>query len=83
MKSVGQRLARLESAIVDRNRRDPNKSLRLVIRHIGRVVDNSTCKRTIAADGLLTEVVHLSGMRRSLSDAELETFIESFPIERA
>lgn len=82
MKAVGKRLARLESQWVDRNRRDPKKTFRLVVRHIGRTLDNSSCKRTLTADGFLSELVHLSGSQRRLSDSDLEKFVESVPIER-
>lgn len=42
----------------------------------------SICTRTLAADGLLTEIVRLKGMRENLTDEELEAFIAKFPIER-
>jgi hypothetical protein len=79
MKMLSKRLFRLESELAVRNRRDPKKTLRLVVRHLGRKLDNASCKRTLTASGFLTEVVHLDGMRNSLSDADLERFIERQP----
>ena len=81
MNAIGKRLARLESQLVDRNYRDPKKTFRLVVRHIGRRW-NATCTRRVT-DGFLSEVVHLDGRRNGLSDADLEKFIESCPIESA
>ena len=42
----------------------------------------STCTRTLGSDGAITEVVELKGGRDGLNDADLETFIERFPIQR-
>ena len=42
---------------------------------------NSTCKRTLRRDGLLMEMVELDGNPDSMSDAELDAWVESFPIE--
>jgi hypothetical protein len=42
----------------------------------------STCRRTLPASGFLTEVVMLDGIRGSLTDGEIEKFVQSFPIER-
>jgi hypothetical protein len=41
----------------------------------------STCRRTLSADGSLTEVVRLDGARGGLTDEEMEKFVETFPIE--
>jgi hypothetical protein len=41
----------------------------------------STCKRTLRADGLLMEMVELDGSPDSMTDAELDAFVESFPID--
>jgi hypothetical protein len=41
----------------------------------------STCRRTRSADGLLIELVELDGCPDSMTDAELDAFVESFPIE--
>src|SRR5712691_11011869 len=37
-------------------------------------------KRTLSANGLLTEIVHLDGGREGLSDPELQYFVSGFPI---
>jgi hypothetical protein len=42
---------------------------------------NSTCKRTLGANGSLTEIVELDGSGEHLTDEDLEKFIASFPIE--
>jgi|HubBroStandDraft_6_1064221.scaffolds.fasta_scaffold35516_2 hypothetical protein len=42
---------------------------------------NSSCKRTLGADGILMEMVELGGNVESMTDAELDAFVESFPIE--
>jgi hypothetical protein len=42
---------------------------------------NSTCKRTLGADGLLTEIVDLDGSDTDLTDEDLEEFVASFQVE--
>ena len=42
---------------------------------------NSTCKRTLGANGLLTEIVDLDGSDQGLTDEDLEEFVASFPVE--
>jgi hypothetical protein len=37
--------------------------------------------RTLTANGCLTEVVELDGIRDGLTDEELEKFVKSFPIQ--
>ena len=63
----------------------PRQHCRLVISTLGRRLDmeNSTCKRTLDVNGLLTEIVMLHGTREHLTDEELESFVRSFPIEAA
>ena len=41
----------------------------------------SSCKRTRSADGLLIENVELDGDLESMTDAEFEAWVESFPIK--
>jgi hypothetical protein len=43
----------------------------------------STCKRTLQPDYGLTELVRLDGGEDGITDAELEKFIASFPVEIA
>jgi len=45
-------------------------------------LETSRCRRTLTASGSLTEVVRLDGMRDALSDADLEKFVQSFPVEK-
>ena len=63
--------------------RDPEKQLRVVVCRMDRQqlnLENSRCTRTLTVGGFLPEVVRLDGMRDELSDADLERFVESFPI---
>ena len=43
---------------------------------------NSTCRRTLSADGQLTEIVQMEGAVDDLTNEDLERFIAGFPIER-
>ena len=45
-------------------------------------LETSTCRRTLTANGALTEVVRLDGMHGDLTDEELDNFVEGFPVER-
>jgi hypothetical protein len=51
--------------------------------NLGRTLslETSTYRRTLSADGILTEVVRLDGNRGGPTDEEMEKFVESFPIE--
>jgi hypothetical protein len=64
--------------------RNPRHRLRIVVSGMdhGLRLETSTCRRTLTARGSLTEVVRLDGIRGSLTDDELEKFVQSFPIER-
>jgi hypothetical protein len=64
---------------------DPRKRHRLTITNMGKQLNlaTSTCRRTLSVDGSLFEIVRLDGTRAGWSDADLERFIESFPVERA
>ncbi len=59
------------------------------VRHQSRLRDepdpnlaNSTCRRTLSADGQLTEIVHIEGGVDDFTNEDLERFIAGFPIER-
>ena len=43
---------------------------------------NSTCRRTLSANGQLTEVIYMNGGIDGFANEDLERFIASFPIER-
>ena len=45
-------------------------------------LETSSCRRTLTASGSLTEVVRLDGICGGLTDAELEKFVQRFPVER-
>ena len=84
MKNLGRRLARLEDRLAPTDfARDPRQRLRVVVCNLGRTLslETSTCRRTLSADGFLTEMVRLDGARGGLTDEEMEKFVEGFPVE--
>ena len=88
MKAVLNRVRRLETHFAPRIERDfvrnPRRRLRIVVSRMDRALslETSRCRRMLNADGSLTEVVRLDGIRGALSDADLEKFVQSFPVER-
>jgi hypothetical protein len=86
MKPVIRRIARLEDRFgaPPDFARNPRARLRLVVSRMDRALSLETCncRRMLNADGSLSEVVRLDGIRGSLSDADLEKFVQSFPVER-
>lgn len=87
MKPCVRRVVRLENRVSPPTRdfaRNPRDRLRLVVSNVGVLnLERSTCVRSLTADGFLTEVVRLDGIRGNLTDEELDRFVESFPIERS
>ena len=81
MKAIITRLRRLEQLHSEPGR----EPMRVVISGVGIPLnlEKSTCTRTLAANGLLTEIVQLDGRREDLTDEELENFVAEFPIEPA
>jgi hypothetical protein len=79
MRAFDRRVRRLERLQFEPAR----QPMRVVISGVGIPLnlENSTCTRTLAANGLLTEIVQLDGTRAGLSDQELENFVAKFPIE--
>jgi hypothetical protein len=63
--------------------RDPRPRLRVVVCNLGRTLslETSTCRRTLSADGFLSEMVRLDGARGGLTDEEMEKFVGTFPID--
>ena len=88
VKPVNRRIARLECRFAPRLQPDfvgnPRDRLRLVVSAMDHALNlkTSTCRRTLPVSGFLTEVVMLDGIRGSLTDGEIEKFVQSFPIER-
>ena len=85
MKTVIRRLARLEDRFAPAARRNPKHSVRLVVSLMDHPLslETSTCTRTLnTANGYLTEVVRLDGIRGGITDDELDRFVEKFPVER-
>ena len=83
MKAIAKRLCRLEDQFgpVDRK---PRKVSRTVVQRWSRgatSLENARCKRTLCADGTLTELVELAGNDEVAPD-ELDNWVASFSIER-
>jgi len=81
MKAIGRHLSRLEDRFAPRDK--PRDRYRLVVRTFGpeEGLQNATRKRTLCANGLLTEIVELEGSGDDVTDEDLDRFVESFPIE--
>ena len=62
---------------------EPQKRLRIVYGLLWGTPDleKSECKRTLNANGLLTEMVGMHGDPDGLADGELDRWITSFPVE--
>jgi hypothetical protein len=72
MKNLDRRPARFEDRLAPADfARDPRQ--RVVVCRMGRTLslETSTCRRTLSADGFLTEMVRLDGARGSLTDEEI------------
>ena len=63
---------------------NPRDHVRLVVSAMDHALslETSTCTRSLTASGFLAEVVMLDGIRGSLTDEQLNRFVESFPVER-
>ena len=86
MRPVIRRITRLEDRFAHQQDLlgNPRGRLRIVVCRMDRPLslETSRCRRTLTADGSLTEVVRLDGIRGGLTDDELEKFVQSFPVER-
>ena len=86
MKTVIRRIARLEDRFAPPPdfARNPRGRLRIVVCRMDRALrlETSRCRRMLNANGSLTEVVRLDGVRRGLTDEDLEKFVQSFLVER-
>jgi hypothetical protein len=73
--------ARLKA--LEQRRQASNQRMRVVLSRLGKALNlaNSTCRRTLAPNGLLTEIVMLDGSDKGLTDEDLEKFIAGFPVE--
>jgi len=84
MKNLVRGLTRLEDRLAPTDfARNPRERLRVVVCRMDRKLrlETSACRRTLSANGFLTEVVRLDGTSRGLADEEMATFVETFPIE--
>jgi hypothetical protein len=74
MKNLDRRPARLEDRLAPADfAGNPRQRLRVVVCRMGRTLslETSTCRRTLSADGFLTEMVRLDAARGSLTDEEI------------
>jgi len=73
--------ARLKA--LEQRRQASNQRFRIVASTSGVPLNlaNSTCKRTLVANGLFTEIVDLDGSDQGLTDEDLEEFVARFPVE--
>jgi hypothetical protein len=73
--------ARLKA--LEQRRQASNQRFRIVASTSGRPLNlaNSTCRRTLAPNGLMTQIVTLDGSDQGLTDEDLEEFVASFPVE--
>jgi hypothetical protein len=77
---------RFESRLkaLERSRKElESKHMRVIIYlSVSKVnLANSTCSRTLRPDGVLMEMVKLDGSPNSMTEAELDAWVESFPVE--
>ena len=80
MLRLQRRIYKLERTLAPS--KGPHKLFRVLADGVGALnLATSTCTRTLR-NGTLTEIVNLNGSIDELSDEQLETFIESFPITR-
>ncbi len=76
--SLKSRIGRLEA---DRFGPGPARLRLVVTTPVTLDLEKSTCIRTRAPNGALTEIIYLEGMREHLSDEDFEAWVQSFPIE--
>jgi hypothetical protein len=82
MKAIVRRVGRLEDRFETQLSGKLNSGLRIIVTRAGSDANlaTSTCTRYVR-DGVLIEVIDLDGARGSISDEELDRFVESFPID--
>ena len=79
--TLERRIERLENLTLDAQ---SPAVMRVMISACGRPLNlaGSTCDRTLGPDGSIIEIVHLDGRRGTISNAELDQFVSSFPLKR-
>src|SRR5580700_7786298 len=85
MKAIARRLGRLEDHLGAADRK-PRKRFRVMTGRTGRAkldLKSSSCQRTLCADGTVSESIVLvrGNNGREVTYAELEEWVESFPID--
>ncbi len=82
MRVIERRLRSLEKHLAPLHR-DRSKDMRVILSVLSQqaTLANCTCTRTrTLTNGVLSESVALDGVQGSITDEELEAFIQSFPI---
>jgi|SRR5580658_2758009 hypothetical protein len=83
VKAIAKRLRRLEDQFASANGK-PRTVFRMMLSPTVRPgLEGATCYRDLCADGTVSECIVLgtSSNGRAITDDELETWVESFPIE--
>ena len=83
MRGLASRIGRLESTC--NLAKGPRSVFRVVVSAIAKPLnlETSKCIRTLQANGDLLELVELDGNCDGLADAELDQFVERFPVQSA
>jgi len=81
MRGLTSRVRRLEATW--NVSQEPPRVFRVVVSNVAKQIDwsTSTCTRRMGVNGSLLELVMLDGNCRELPDAELDQFVERFPIQ--
>ena len=84
MKVIARRLRRLEDQLAPADVK-PRACFRIMLRRVDRTdgLEGATCRRTLCSDGTVSESVVLGESLdgRELTDAELDAWVATFPIE--
>ena len=85
MRAIDRRLRRLEDQLGPADGK-PRDRFRLVLRPAGLrnpSLENATCRRTLCPNGTVLESVEFttSSNDRELTQAELDTWVASFPVD--
>jgi hypothetical protein len=85
MKAIAKRLRRLEDEFGPADGNPRGERWRLVVRLAGKMFDSAgpTCRRTLCPNGTVLESVEFttSSNDRELTQAELDTWVASFPVD--
>ena len=81
MRGLTSRVRRLEATW--NVSQEPPRVFRVVVSNVAKPLDwsTSTCTRRMGVNGSLLEMVMLDGNCRDLAEAELDRFVERFPLQ--